>query len=175
MKKAIALFLLLIISVHIGGTFLIFKYQQHRVRKEIKRKLKLGVPDPELNFILVNHTNRHLLEWMHSREFRYQGTMYDIIRKKVIDENTIEYCCINDKKEASLFAHLDEEVNKNMQNRGQAGNASRNLLKLISFPFQLPEINENITIVKELTRVEAYHLISTTFFLEIPSPPPEWV
>ena len=115
-----AIFLLFVLLFNIGGLYLVFRFQQHQIRKEVKHKIKLGVPQNELYLIRISPDNQHLIQWIHSKEFRYKGVMYDVVRKKTIDAKTIEFACINDEQEAKLFAHLDEEINKSNNNHSNA-------------------------------------------------------
>jgi hypothetical protein len=138
-KKALAILLLFVMSINLGGLYLVFRFQQQLVRKEIKRKIKAGVPDQELFFIRINQQNQQELEWIHAREFRYKGRMYDVIRKKVLDPNTIEYACINDIQESRLFAHLDQEVSRNLSNNATPSPQAKVLLKMLSIPYILPQ------------------------------------
>jgi hypothetical protein len=72
------------------------------------------------NFIHENpESNAHLLltfsiedsktklNWEHSREFKYQGNMYDIIRSE-ISGDSISYWCYLDRKESKLKKSMDE-------------------------------------------------------------------
>lgn len=95
--------------------FFVFKQMQFKIRKEIKNQIKNGVPeedrlifyDDELNADAIN------LTWIHDREFRYHGEMYDILEKKII-KGRLVYFCIHDVKESGLFSKLQEMVNKEM-------------------------------------------------------------
>lgn len=160
-------------SVNIGGYYLIFRFQQHRVRKEIKLKIKLGVPEKDLCFITINPSNRDSVEWEHSREFKFRGTMYDVIRYKTIDETTVEYCCVNDHQEAILFANLDEEIQRSRQSGGKSKALASNLLKLLTIPFLVPA--PGISFFSE-NPVPSFSLGGSQLCLlpaEVPSPPPK--
>jgi len=50
--------------------------------------------------------------WIHSREFKYKGDMYDIVKKEEDDKQLIVYC-INDTKEKKLEVEFDRAVHKN--------------------------------------------------------------
>jgi len=51
-------------------------------------------------------------KWIHSREFEYNGDMYDIVEKKETETELIVYC-INDTKEKKLEEEFEKKVHKN--------------------------------------------------------------
>ena len=174
-KKAIAILLLFVMSINLGGLFLVFRFQQHLVRKEIKRKIKAGVPDQELFFFRINQQNQQAFEWIHAREFRYKGRLYDVVRKKTLDQHTIEYACINDIQESRLFAQLDEEVSRNLSNNATPSPQTKVLLKLLSIPFILPQATGSIErnyYLLSFTKPQ-WHLLEVS--PEILTPPPQLV
>ena len=83
----------------------------HQARKEIKQQIKAGVPENQLYVISMPVGLEKKLEWLKSNEFRYKGSMYDVIRKE-IRGGKIYFHCINDVKEAALFKDLDHFLAK---------------------------------------------------------------
>jgi hypothetical protein len=98
-----------------------------------------------------------------------------VVRKKTLDQHTIEYACINDIQESRLFAQLDEEVSRNLSNNATPSPQTKVLLKLLSIPFILPQATGSIE--------RNYHLLSFTkpqwhlleVSPEILTPPPQLV
>lgn len=97
------------------GVFIVFKYEQTLVRKEIKRRIKFGIPKNErLLFSIpkwMEETPNKDFKRIHKGEFRYKGEMYDILYAKE-DTDTTHYIVIHDPKETNLFAKLDEQISK---------------------------------------------------------------
>jgi len=107
--------------------------------------------------------------WIHSNEFKYNGDMYDIVKKEE-NENQLKLYCLNDSKETKLEKdferELDNTTNKKQNSRDNnpfntlnseaAGESALNLsdVKKISFGFNY---------------IKNYIPICT----EIPSPPPK--
>jgi len=90
--------------------------QLAHVRHEMKQRIKAGVPEEDLVLLKIakaEEQNSEVFERIHSREFRYKGEMYDVIR---LEEkgNTTYYTCIHDVKESKLFEQLDEMVVKTL-------------------------------------------------------------
>jgi hypothetical protein len=109
--------------------------------------------------------------WIHSREFRYNGDMYDIVEKKETDEQLIVYC-INDTKEKRLEKEFERRVHKNStedKNR-TTGHNYNNII--ISEPARSEQTN--IALVYEC--LFGYWLTDfyNSLHLDIPSPPPRF-
>ena len=76
--------------------------QQRAVKKAVKRTLMAGVPDDELVLLRFSHTEAETqLRWEHSREFEFDGDMYDIVRKEETADS-VSYWCWNDHEETVL-------------------------------------------------------------------------
>lgn len=108
--------------------FFAFKYQQIIIRKEIKSYIKNGVPEEQRIIFIADELEADAvhLTWIHSKEFRYRGEMYDILDEKIIDGRTY-YICIHDVKESGLFAKLDEMVDKGLQTNAPLNSQSKML------------------------------------------------
>lgn len=155
------------------GLLLVFKIQQYQIRKEIKHLIKLGVPDNQLVHISISPKNENQLEWMHSKEFRYKGTMYDIVKTELINDTTTLYHCVTDQQETKLFANLDEHVKKNMNSKNNGSNPIKNLFKFLS---TLYSQSQNQTWpscqLKEVAKCQFSYFYSSPS-LDITSPPPK--
>jgi hypothetical protein len=107
--------------------------------------------------------------WIHSREFKYNGDMYDIVEKKETDEQLIVYC-INDTKEKKLEEEFEKRVQKNSKEDKHRPSANNNTNILISEPAKSEQIN--IALACECScgclRIDFYKSLN----LDIPSPPP---
>lgn len=103
-----------------AAPYLTFRTQQYRAKKEIKSRIKNGVPESELFIFEVNEIlNSKSVSWeKFGKEFHYKGTMYDVVSSTVINGKLV-YKCINDDQEKQLFVNLDkllqEATGKNKQ------------------------------------------------------------
>lgn len=109
--------------------------------------------------------------WIHSREFRYNGDMYDIVEKRETDKQLIVYC-INDTKEKRLEEEFEKRVHENStenKNRPPGHNYNNSL---ISEPAKSEKIN--LALAYECSfgylRIDFYKSLC----LDIPSPPPRF-
>lgn len=105
MKKAAAILLVAIFLFNIAGNYVIFSYSQYMVKREMKALIKTGrfhhgkittflfaFPITDIHFVRLD-----------KHEFRYKGSMYDIISEKVQD-GVVTIRCINDNQEERLLA-----------------------------------------------------------------------
>jgi hypothetical protein len=175
LKKASAILLLFIFTFNWVCFLLVFKVQQYQVRQEIKLLIKQGMPYQELVQISVTAGNQNQLDWEHKKEFRYKGTMYDVVKTEVINEDSTIYYCITDEQETMLFVNLEEEVRKNMDSKNKGGNPIKNLFELLSIintpPTKQPQVFLKVKEVVEY-KISDFYLSPA---LNITSPPPKIV
>lgn len=114
-KNLYILILLFILLFNSIGVFIVFKYEQTLVRKEVKRRIKFGIPENERLLLSIPKWMEEIpnkdFKRIHKGEFIYKGEMYDILYTQE-DTDTTHYIVIHDPKETNLFARLDEHINK---------------------------------------------------------------
>ena len=92
----------------VAVTYIWLQHRKAVVRKEVKWKMIAGIDKKELVFFEFSHTeNQQKLKWKHSKEFEFNGEMYDVV-KKVITANTIQYWCWWDHEETKLSKQLSK-------------------------------------------------------------------
>ena len=110
--------------------------------------------------------------WIHSREFKYNGDMYDVVKKEENDKQLFLYC-INDTKEKKLEEEFEKRVHQNSSENKQRPTVNNHINILLSEPIQPEQIG--IALVYECIfnfwRADFYN----SPYLEIPSPPPRLV
>ena len=134
MRILIAILLLLVLF-QAEAYLVIFEIQQYQVRREIKQRIKAGVPEDELVLLEIpaalEENPGATFQRINGHEFRYQGTMYDVIRQERCGKVT-RYYCINDEKETRLFANLDNLVHRQMDRDSRRREQRRDLQRLLS-------------------------------------------
>jgi len=162
------------------GVYMLFKYEQTLVRKEMKRRIKFGIPENErLLFSIPNwmeETPNKDFKRIHKGEFRYKGEMYDILYAKK-DADTTHYIVIHDPKETNLFAKLDEHLNKYNDwdtHHNPLSKSKKELKKYKKDYFAVKHINSLTDNYSELAFIEdAYSILQQ--YSDIASPPPRSV
>ena len=107
--------------------------------------------------------------WIHSREFKYNGDMYDMVEKKETATLLILYC-VNDEKEKDLENNFQNKLEENTGNKKQRANRIE-LKKIISEPicFLIPEKLDFRSLKYKAYIYSRYNQISK----EILTPPPQ--
>ncbi|MFH1196713.1 MAG: hypothetical protein V1720_13505 [bacterium] len=113
LKKYIALFLAVLVILHSGFQLLIFKVFEAKYKHEIKKMIEAGIDEKDLIRLVfpkdIKENPITGFEWKKKNEFRFQGEMYDIVKRKYFSDS-IYFYCIHDKKESKLFASLEKYV-----------------------------------------------------------------
>ncbi len=186
MKKIITILLLSLFSFHIVGVYVSFQVREHYIKKDIKRRIKKGVPQEELAHIIYKPSNKNQFEWKHKAEFRYEGTMYDIVRTEFVNDSTQIFHCVNDSQETVLFAdleqRLEEELGLNLPSKNgkksptSAKTLYKTLAKYVS-DTQLTILDTDWTAIssKKHTILPSYFNHYHSLHLDIHSPPPRQV
>ncbi|MEI6312005.1 MAG: hypothetical protein WCP57_07090 [Bacteroidota bacterium] len=98
----------------------------------MEKHLRGTVQEKELTAIKISPKDLSLLHWNEEDEFEYQGKMYDLVYKKQSNDSSIIYYCIDDKKEETLIANLDELVENQMKNNHPTNQMLRKIFELLS-------------------------------------------
>jgi len=175
-RSLICLMLIASMVVAFSGHFGLFKVKQYKARKEIKAIIKAGVPDSlRVNFYLDEiQSDSKSFVWIHSKEFRYQGQMYDVVSE--FEENgRVVLSCIHDVKESGLFADLDQMIAKQMNADSQHQNSRQQWIKLFQSLFysQNQNASQNYQEHQKHTFFIWVNFLSVSFNPE--SPPPEFI
>jgi hypothetical protein len=102
--------LILTLAVPFAVPFFFLHYQKKQVRKEVKEMIVAGLEKEELVLLSFTYEETEtVLNWHHSREFEYQGEMYDIVEAEY-REDGVTFRCWHDKKESVIHRKMDNLV-----------------------------------------------------------------
>ncbi|AFL80265.1 hypothetical protein Aeqsu_0758 [Aequorivita sublithincola DSM 14238] len=174
MKNAIAFFLLFIFTLNLGGTYVIFKIQQHQIRREIKQEIKKGISQKDLTSITVSTENENELIWKDHEEFSYKGMMYDVVYVEILNKTTKIYHCISDTQENNLIAQYQKDLQKKQKNKNNRTNSVKTV-KFLQKINPLPQKDELAFSKKIQVSNFDYQNNYSPLSLEISSPPPKQV
>lgn len=174
MKNVFALFLLVIFTFNIWGSYCVLRIRQFQIRKEIVQKIKQGVSESDLTIFKITPENKNQIIWENNDEFIYKGTLYDVVYTQIIDQNTKVYHCLSDLQETNLIANYDKDLEKNGKNKGRRRNSPR-FLKFI--PEVLPNTFANDALFSKMNGVANFKYLKSynPLYLEISSPPPKQI
>jgi hypothetical protein len=95
-----------------AGSYLFLHIQKNKIRKEVTALINSGIK--EKDFIVLKFTKEESetkLHWKHSREFEYNGRMYDIVDQSHKGDSLF-YTCYEDHKESRLNAEKEKIIAK---------------------------------------------------------------
>ena len=140
MRRMLAILLLVAFSFQGIGYALVYKLQRRHFRQQMKAIIENSPSDDVLAKIVVPLGQESLLEWEHSKEFRYQDRMYDVVRTEVLPDGTQVFHCVADDDE-TLYLNGYACMLRNGQRHGHSQHAAaQTLLKLlfaVYFPVQV--------------------------------------
>jgi len=152
MKRLISIVLIISITAPFGISYSIFQFQKYTVRKEVKKQLVSKINKD--NLVLIKLSKKEAdekLEWEHSREFEYLGTMYDVIDGETRNDSVF-YWCWEDNEETKLNIKLNALLEKtaapdqiNNENLKQLSNFLSTLFYSHENPFDISRNKDRAT------------------------------
>jgi hypothetical protein len=109
-ERIIAISLLFILIAPVATIYLYIQIEKSAIRREIKGKMIASINEEEL--VLLKFTKEETkikLRWEHSKEFEYNGQMYDIVSSETKGDS-IFYRCWWDYEETELNKKLKKMV-----------------------------------------------------------------
>ncbi|MBN8546835.1 MAG: hypothetical protein J0L60_11960 [Ignavibacteria bacterium] len=106
-RKSLAILLLTIICLNLFGAPVLFVFMQKKIKKEMKNLIFSQVDTSKLYSFTFPadkfSCEKAGVEFIHEKEFRYNGMMFDVVRSEK-QGDSIKYYCVNDKQEEELIA-----------------------------------------------------------------------
>ena len=152
------------------------QYEKSAVRREIKGKMIAGIDLEEL--VLLKFTKDEAntkLRWEHSKEFEYNGQLYDVVSKE-IKGDTIFYNCWWDYEETKLNKKLQKLVANAMDESGNNCDAHLNLHHYLSSFFYTAMLDWHATPFRksDIVYQNTIHVaIFNALLISPPTPPPK--
>lgn len=109
MRSFFSILLLIALILPIPGTVIYLKITKRQIRREVKHKIIEGISKEELVLLKFSKSDLKQLKWKHSKEFEYDGSMYDIV-DSIQSSDSISYWCWWDNKETKLNKQLDHSL-----------------------------------------------------------------
>ncbi len=84
------------------GTYHIYLHQKHIIRKVVKNKIISGLKKSDLfHFRFTPEEMEAKINWKHSKEFEYDGKMFDVVYSEK-HQDSVLFWCWPDKQETRL-------------------------------------------------------------------------
>ncbi len=117
------------------GFFTFVEIEHFLIRKQIKKAIKLSVPENQLiDFHFTVKESKKLL-WLKPHEFELNGRLYDVVRKSKT-HGIWHFHCIDDIQETVLFKKLDFATADNLVHSSDQ-HPVHGWLKLMNEPMEL--------------------------------------
>jgi hypothetical protein len=157
-----------------AATYSWLRIEKHRVRKMVKRQMIAGLPEEELVLLAFTaHDAAAHLRWEHSREFEYQGQMYDVMHT-VRKGDTIYYRCWPDHAETSLNRRLALLVEQALHHHPQNHDARAKYVQFFKSLFYAEHPLMPVWLVACSPLPEPGYFVKwSNHFLQTVDPPPE--
>jgi hypothetical protein len=160
-----------------AGHLFFFKIRQYEIRREIKQRIKAGIPETELALHKIPNTleikTNSAFQRIDEREFRYDGVIYDVVRQEIHGDTTWYYC-LRDEDETRLFANIDELVQQDMAGNPQHRKQVDELLRILDVLYCRHQA-ESFFIFSSEQKAAAFFFFSLKTWDFPPStPPPEF-
>jgi hypothetical protein len=115
-KQFLAIAFLFVLIAPLATMFLYLQFEKASIKREIKWKMIAGMDHEELVLLKFSKEETQTkLRWEHSKEFEYNGQMYDVVSKE-IKGDSIFYRCWWDHAETALNKKLQKLVAKAFNN-----------------------------------------------------------
>ncbi|QQS35359.1 MAG: hypothetical protein IPM56_14060 [Ignavibacteriales bacterium] len=119
-KKIIAVFASLMLLYNTGGYIVVYqqliadtKQENHLAISEKKVKEKIIL----LSFRITDIENKTIdFIWKHSKEFKFNGDMYDIV-ERIDTKDSVHFYCFLDKKENKLNAAFNDQYENDLEEK----------------------------------------------------------
>lgn len=176
MRKTIALLICIIFLLNLSGHYIMFSIIRQQARSDMKAFIKNNLGDEELEKIIISDndltSSASQIKFIKKNEFIHKGKLYDIVRRKREDNQTVFYC-INDKTEEKLFSNLDEHIKRNSDSSPVSKSLSALILKILTKEALPDNSVELMHVYGVYTSFLDYNEKIIQQFLPVFTPPPE--
>ncbi|MGJ3236509.1 hypothetical protein [Marivirga sp.] len=155
-------------------TYLYLTHQKYRIKREVKWKIIEGVDKTDLVLIqLTKAEAKEKLDWEHSREFEYEGEMYDVVEFEET-KDSVKYWCWWDYEETTLNKNLAAVVNNLLGNHPDKKEKEQKLISFYQSLFLEKVFQwQALQFARLPNSFTEYELIFKDYINPIPSPPPQ--
>lgn len=114
--------------------FAILQWEKEEVRHEVKEKIIEGMDRDELELLTFTKKESKNLYWEHSKEFKYQGEMYDIVERRTT-QDSVYFWCWWDREESRLNQKLTNLVSGKVHSSPEQKNNQKRYFQFVEHLF----------------------------------------
>lgn len=162
MRTLVSIFLLAIFAVPFfwGPSWL--SMEKRQIQKNVRNFILPSVDESELIIFEVStsDTTTHF-KWKHSKEFEYQGKMYDIVKRKQTGDE-ITYLVWQDDEETVINSKIKQLTNSIFNNSSESQNNQLSFQLLVTSLFVEPPFNFTSSYLYSSKTSAFYHYQNTS-------------
>ena len=174
LKRLFSILLISVILLPFSGTYLFFHFKEIQIKKEVNVFIQNKIEEKDI--ITLRFSDKEIktrLVWKHSREFIFEGNMYDIVDQGV-DGNITWYRCYRDHKETRLIKKKEKLVARAIGNDPAQKKQSERVKQIFKTSFQIKPFAWNINLPQpSIILFSIFHFPFSIFPPSPPVPPPE--
>jgi hypothetical protein len=157
-------------------TYLYLSNQKKQLKREVKWEIIEGIDKSELVFIkLTKAEAKEKLEWEHSKEFEFQGEMYDVVEFEETADS-VKYWCWWDDEETALNENLAQVLNNLLGNDPDKKEKEEKLITFYQSLFSEKIFQwHTIQFASILNQLSNYQFSSKTHIDKVSTPPPKLI
>lgn len=162
MRKFLQIGFLVLFAYQLIGFFAFFEIEHYLIRKQIKKAIKLSVPENQLISFHFSEKESRQLKWVKPHEFRLNGRFYDVVHKQKV-KGIWHYQCINDIQETKLFERLSTATAVNLTST-PPGHPAHGWIKLFQEPLLVLENSSFIDLKFLALQLESVKFAHYSFY-----------
>lgn len=176
MKGWLSSTLLLCLIVPFFGAWQFLSIQIHQIREQVHAIVLHNLTeDQKLLLTFSNEDALTKLEWEHSREFEYNGEMYDVISLEVNGDST-SYLCYHDVRETRAKNELRNVIASALGSTPHNQKSQSHITDFLKtlFPIEPVHFRPIAESTAERNEIKRYQFSATIHLAIPPTPPPEF-
>lgn len=167
--------LLLFLLFSLGGAHFLFYFQKQQVKSEVKKFITIGIDKNELVLLKFSKVeSERILRWEHSKEFEFEGEMYDVVDVEVKGDS-VWYWCWWDKEETKLNRLLNALTAQAMGNNPQSKEKITQITNYLHSLFLPRKLDYEAFTNKYHAYLQFYNSLYKSIDIPPEAPPPERV
>jgi hypothetical protein len=170
-KKAVSILFLGVFLYNIAGYYVAFKILQHENREQMTEECGTQSGD-NLALLPIADNEKSSIHWRGDDEFEYQGRLYDISHSSH-QRDTTYYYCVNDTKEESLVANVNEHVKQHTGDADNQSRESKTALKNVTQDYYYKSARLSSVQEGEKHFILEINLSCSPVHTDVPTPPPK--
>lgn len=168
-RTAFSILLLLSLLAPIATTFYVLQHQKKQVKREVKRKIIAGIDKKELVLLKFSNAEKSSkLKWKHSKEFKFNNEMYDVVESLQVGDTTYFWCWW-DYEETALNKQLIQLVSVAWNNNPKNQENQKRLFQFFKSLYFLQSADRT-ALESEVSRSMANNFVD--LYQSVPNSPP---